>query len=197
MTHEPTPRRVFVESYGELSAAHTLMARSDVVHLREQAEPVDYIDDLGEPRQHFFDFIVTLADGDKVAIAYRPDESAVRKDLASTLRSIAAHMNPSVADRVVHMSERHLPREIVRDAKLLRAVRRDNRPEDDKAVAAIVETLLGVTTVGDLVRTSGLKGRAFRAIVRLIGDGILKIVGPHGITYATRVARYAAADGGL
>ncbi|MCJ2042235.1 Tn7 transposase TnsA N-terminal domain-containing protein [Methylobacterium sp. J-059] len=197
LTHEPTPRRVFVESYGELSAVHTLMARPDVVHLREQAEPVDYIDDFGVHRRHFFDFIVTLANGDKVAVAYRPHERAVRKDFASKLRLIAAQMNPSIADRVVHMSERHLPKEIVRDATLLRAVRRDNRPEDDAVVAAIVGTLLGVTTVGDLVRASGLKGRAFRAIVRLIGDGILKIVGTRGITYATRITRGTAAKGGL
>ena len=179
----------------ELKVAHVLLARPDVVHLREQAEPVPFVDVEGVDRLHYFDFVATLDTGAKVAIAVRPDERARRQDLDGTLRAIAAHMDPAVADRVVHMSERHLPRELVEDAKLLRAVRRDNRPDDDEAVTAIVATLNGVVTVGSLVRASGLQGRGFRAVVRLIGDGLLTIVGARGITYATRVARAANVEG--
>lgn len=189
LTNGPTPRRVRVESNIELKAAHVLLARPDVVHFREQAEPVFFVDGEGADSWHYFDFVVTLDTGEKVAIAVRPHERALRHDLDGTLRAIAAQMDPTVADRVVHMSEQHLPRDLVEDAKLLRAVRRDNRPEDDHAVAAIVATLNGVVSVGGLVRASGLHGRGFRAVVRLIGDGVLAIVGPRGITYATRVAR--------
>lgn len=194
LTNGPATRRVMVESNVELKAAHVLLARHDVVHLREQAEPVSFVDGEGKHRRHYFDFVVTLDTGEKVAVAVRPHERALRHDLDGTLRDIAAQMAPTVADRVVHMSERHLPRDVVEDARLLRAVRRDNRPEDDEAVAAIVATLNGVVTVGGLVHASGLHGRGFRAVVRLIGDGVLGIVGARGITYATRVAR--ASQGG-
>lgn len=194
VTNGPSPRRVMVESNVELKAVHVLLARHDVVHLREQAEPVSYVDAEGVDRLHFFDFVATLDTGEKVAVAVRPHERALRHDLDGTLRQIAAQMDATVADRVVHMSERHLPRDLVEDAKLLRAVRRDNRPDDDKAVAAIVATLNGVVTVDGLVRASGLDGRGFRAVVRLIGDGVLSIVGARGITYATRVVR--ASQGG-
>lgn len=196
LTNGPERRRLAFESNGEAKTAHVLLARPDVVDLREQAEPVSYVDALGYPRKHYFDFVATLATGERVAIAYRPHVKARRQGLDGTLRLIAAQMGRQVADRVVHMSELDLPRDLVHDAKLLHAVRRDDRPEDDRKLAAIAATLQGVTTVGDLVRASGLAGRGFRAVVRLIGDGTLDIVGPRGIGYATQVVRGAKRAGG-
>lgn len=195
LTGGPEPRRLQVESNGELNAAHILLARPDVVELREQAAPVAYLDEVDRDRLHHFDFVATLDTGERVAVAVKPEGAAERHDLKGTLRRIAAQMDPRIADRVVHFSERHAA-PAVHDAKLIRACHREDRPGDDDAMRRIVATLLGSVTVGDLVRTSGLAGAGFRAVVRAIGDGTLAVQGPGRIGYATRVARVDPAGEG-
>lgn len=196
LTNGTEPRRLLVESNGELGVAHVLLARRDVIELREQAAPVAYVDEDGADRVHFFDFVATIDTGERVAVAVKPEGTAERHDLQGTLRTIAAQMDPRIADRVVHLSERHASAAAVRDAKLIRSCRRDDRLGDDAVVRRLAETLLGTVTVGDLVRASGLKGSGFRAVVRAIGDGVLAVRGPAGIGYATRVAPVPPVEGG-
>ncbi|WP_419951621.1 hypothetical protein [Methylobacterium sp.] len=98
-------------------------------------------------------------------------------------------MPAEFADRVILVTENDLHRDLVHDAELIHEVRGDDAPEDDRIVTGLVGHLNGMTTVGSLVAASGLAGRAFRAAVRLIADGSLRIVGRRRIGYATQVER--------
>ncbi|OXE40924.1 hypothetical protein CCS92_15750, partial [Methylobacterium radiotolerans] len=67
VTNEDAPRQVFFESLGEFGLLTTLLARQDVVDIREQQEAV-YRDHAGVTRRHYFDFIVRMRHGLRKAL---------------------------------------------------------------------------------------------------------------------------------
>ena len=183
-------RRVITfESELERKVLLVLLARRDVVEVREQIAPVTYRDADGVEREHRFDFLVRRRDGRRILVAVKPLEIAVKHDLDGLIRLIARHVPRSLADSAIWMSERDVPRNAVFNATLLHSVRAGGSPEHDKVVEGIASTLAGITTVACLVAASGLAGDGFRAVVRLIDRGVLRMVGTGRIDYGTRIER--------
>ncbi|MCJ2120007.1 Tn7 transposase TnsA N-terminal domain-containing protein [Methylobacterium sp. J-001] len=189
VTRSERPRVITYESNVERRVLLVLLARPDVVELREQVEPVSYADADGIPRKHTFDFLVTRSDGTRILVAVKHSGWVLRHpEFEPELALIARKVPKRMADRVVMMTDREASRDQVHDAALIHSARADRRPEDDRVVNALAISLVGTTTVGALVAASGLEGRGFRAIVRLIAKGVLRR--PHGgrIAYGTEVS---------
>lgn len=184
-----SPCHVYAESSIEERVAVVLLTRPDVVRLEEQLKPVSYVDIHGENRQHWFDFRATFDDGHRIAIAVKPARKAIAMRLKEELDHLALQLHRSFADGVRLMTELDVPRDVVHDARLLHAVRRDPPCEADDAVRDLVASLAGTISVGDIVRHTGLGATAFRAVARQIGSGDIRVVGAPRIDYATRVAR--------
>ncbi|WP_092043601.1 hypothetical protein [Methylobacterium pseudosasicola] len=183
-------RRVIVfESELEHKVLLVLLARPDVVEVREQVAPVTYRDADGVERQHRFDFLVRRRDGQRILVAVKPWEIALAHDLDDLVRRIARHVPRALADRATWMSERDVPRDAVFNASLIHCVRADGIPEHDKVVEDIASTLVGTTTVACLVAASGLAGDGFRAVVRLVDRGLLRIIGNGRLDYGTKIER--------
>lgn len=190
------PTEIRVESGLEYRAANYLLARPDMADLQEQPEAIGYYDDDGVEHQHTFDFKATLKSGVRILIEVKPDEVAARIGLKRLLRTIARQVPKGTADRVLHLGEGFLTRRVLRNAQLVRSVRRDRECSADPVVRSVANSLVGCVKVGDIVRASGLEGLAFRAVVRMIGEGELRIVGNGRIDYATAVMRAGSlADG--
>ncbi|MCJ2105392.1 hypothetical protein MKK70_08365 [Methylobacterium sp. E-041] len=189
MTRGEHRRVITFESELERKVLLVLLARRDVVEVREQIAPVTYRDADGVEREHRFDFLVRRRDGRRILVAVKPLEIAVKHDLDGLIRLIARHVPRSLADSAIWMSERDVPRNAVFNATLLHSVRADGSPEHDKVVEGIASTLAGITTVACLVAASGLAGDGFRAVVRLIDRGVLRMVGTGRIDYGTRIER--------
>ena len=191
----PNPTRILYESKLESDAAYVLLARADVTDLQEQPPAVWYRDAAGRQRSHTFDFLATMSDGRRIAIAIRPQEKAQRKQLEALLRVIAPQLPRTFATDLAIITERHLPRDLVRDTRLIHSVRREPRGQDDDAIMAIMAGVRGGVTIGALVEASGLAGLGFRAIVRRIAaDGDLRISGPRPISHATTVSTARSDD---
>ncbi|MCJ2082488.1 hypothetical protein [Methylobacterium sp. J-090] len=189
VTRGEVPRIVTYESDIERRVLLVLLARPDVVEVTEQVEPVRFLDEDGLPRKHYFDFKAVRRNGDRGLIAVKKLEWIERHpEFEDQLRLIAAQVPRSVADRVILMTDADASRSAVHDAKLIHSVRADGATDYDASVRDIVSTLIGTTTVGCLVAASGLEGRGFRAVVRLIDDGTLRVVDHSRIGYETRVA---------
>ncbi|MDX3809524.1 hypothetical protein ACXIUS_05160 [Bosea thiooxidans] len=165
-----------------------LLARPDVVRLEEQLKPVEFIDLSGVSRRHWFDFRVTFSDGCRIAVAVKHSRKAAELRLSDELQNMASQLSRSFADGVALMTERDVGRDVLHDARLIHAARRDPPNEADARVREVVVSLAGSTTVAEIVRCAGGGAEAFRAIARLVGSGDIVPNSPR-LDYRTRVAR--------
>ncbi|MFH6780908.1 MULTISPECIES: hypothetical protein [Methylobacterium] len=179
-------RQIFFESLGEYRLLSVLLARRDIVDVREQQEAV-YRDDDGVVRRHYFDFVVTFVDGTRKALAYKPSDRALKLGFMEFLSDLATRISPEVADEIVLVSERDLPRDAVHNAVLFHDCRRDPPNPADAAVISVLSNIVGELSIGDLRDATGLGGDGYRAIVRLIGSGQLIVQGNARITSGTLV----------
>ena len=179
-------REIMCESGLERKAALFLLTHPQVADLREQPQAVRWTDAAEIDRRHTFDFLATLVDGRKVAVAVKPRVKAQRRRLPETLAVIAGQVAPTFADGVLLITEADLPRDTVHNAALLHHARRGADPDADLAVGRLV-TEAGQGTVGGLVAASGLEGAGFRAVMRLIASGTIRIPAAARIAYDTPV----------
>lgn len=164
-------RLIGAESNPERRTAFLLLARRDVVDLWDQPPVVHFRDAAGKKRRHTFDFLATLESGEKVAIAVKPLAKAKSQKLEATLAIIAPQIDPAFATSVALVTEADLDPVAVRNAVLIySAAREPFRDVDAEAAVRAALSTASEQTVGDVIAATGLKGRAFRAIVRLIAD---------------------------
>ena len=180
------PRQIFWESLGELAFLLFVLARLDIIDVREQQGAL-YRDDAGVLRRHFFDFVVTTGDGTRKAIAYKPSERVRALNFDAFLADLAGRISPNFADEVVLITERDLPPATIHNAKLMHACRRDPPGDADEAVLAVLATITGRISIADLRDAAGHGGEGFRATVRLIGSGRIVMEGTGRITDHTLV----------
>lgn len=180
------------ESGLEKKVAHFLLTHPQVADLREQPDAVQWLDAEGTLRRHTFDFLVTLKDGRKLAVAVKP--KARRRRLDQILAAIANQVPTGFADGVLVMTDEDVPRDVVHNAALLHHCRRGANPTHDAIVQRLVATP-GRGTVGQLVAASELGGAGFRAVVRLIANGTIQVQGGARIGYDTPVAWAGTTNG--
>lgn len=180
------PRQIFYDSSGELGVFHYSLARRDVVDIREQQEAI-YRDAAGTVRRHYFDAILTMRDGTRKAISYKPFRRAEAIHFADYLNDLAGRISPAIADEIVLITERDLPRSVLHNAALLHDCRRDPPGEADAAILNVLTKITGQISIADLRDATSYQGEAFRAIVRLIGSGDLVVQGSGRISGDTLV----------
>jgi len=188
------PRQIVFESKLECDIACVLLARPDVVDVLDQPPAVIYFDG-GKKRKHTFDFLVHLTDGRRIAIAVKPYEKAVKNHLSEKLKLIAAQLHHSFATEVMLMTEQHVSRAIIHDAKLIHTASRLSDPVADSEIMAVAGNLFGDVTIDALVKTSGLGARGFGAVIRLIADGSLFMASEPPINYTTSVRLGKTSEG--
>jgi len=173
-------RVIAVESHLEMNCALVLSARREVVELREQVA-FHWIDEVGRNRTHFFDFLVTLRDGSRIAIFVKPMRLSKKRKFVSEVRQIVPQMRSDFADRVVLMTDCDINPVELYNAELLHSVRLAD-PDIDCIAEAAVANLQGAVTVADLVKAIAIPGQGFRAVVRLVRNHILELVQNERIT---------------
>lgn len=176
---EPRPRSCVFESALEEKTALVILARRDVVELVDQPEAVAYEVD-GKRLEHTFDYLVTLRDGRRLAIAVKPERFVRSRGLDATMRTIAAQMPRTFADGIVTVSEAKIDPVLVANARLVHSVRRDPPSSLDAVVLRVAATLNGAVPISVLAAMAGAAdGRGFRAVVRQIAAGFLSA--PRGV----------------
>lgn len=187
-----SPREIMCESGLEKKVAHFLLTHPQVADLREQPPAVQWTDAAGKTHRYTFDFLVTMKDGRKIAVAVKPSARAERHRLADLLAMIATQLPRGFADGVLLITDADLPRDVVHNAALLHHARRAPDQDLDATVLSLAKEA-SVTTIGALVRESGRGGHAFRAVTRMIANGVISVIGQARIGYGTQIT--AANDG--
>lgn len=178
------------DSLTEKRVALVLLARPDVAKLENQVGFIWEASD-GSPHTHFFDFRATMVDGSRVAIMVKYDAKLKQEEFRTEVAEIAAQVTPEFANRVTLMTEKHLDPIDVFNATLFNSVRQPD-DEADAIMRQTIRGLNGASKVGDLIAHTGLKGRGFRAIARLIGLRELALQERVRVDYDSLVMRGAA-----
>lgn len=176
-------RHIRCESWTEYMALLAIKALCpglrDIV---EQPAPITYVDESGKTARHFLDFLVTLANGERVGVAVKPEASTRKTNFRAKLRLIAAAMPASFASRIVLITDLSLPRALRRWASAVRSCMADREhcptqaQRDDECAADLIGRLRGSVTIGTLTERLDLPdGRGWRAVMRAIADGLLSL----------------------
>ncbi|MBN7806462.1 TnsA endonuclease N-terminal domain-containing protein [Agrobacterium rosae] len=181
------PRRIVFESKLEQRVLYLILARPDIHDVWDQPPAIEYRNAKGALKRHTFDYLITLTDGRKLAIAVKPATRADRLRFREELVLIKAAAPLGFADDVVLVTERLFTRSAANNAARLHEFRRTPDPDADGVVRRLVADHTGEMSITDLVMTSGLEGRGYRAAFRAIYDGFLDADKNVEITPATRV----------
>lgn len=183
----PDNRVMIYHSRTEHDAIMAHMYRPETRDLREQVK-FEWHDEAGEVRSHYFDFVQHTTDGRKLAYMVKA-AARVRGSFAEKAPIIACQaIDRGGYDDVRLLTEKDIDPVELANAMLIHGSRRPD-PVPDEAAARAVDMLEAAVTVGELVLRIGHHGMGFRAIVRLIGRGVLRLRDDERVTYASVVFR--------
>ncbi|WP_263846338.1 Tn7 transposase TnsA N-terminal domain-containing protein [Roseobacter sinensis] len=161
------------ESNLEWNFAAITLTRNDVADLIEQPFKVAFKDKEGRTRHHTFDYLVILTSGRRIAVAVKRAQKARSSKLVEDLEMIATQLPPELADGVSLFTDEHFEQWEAWNAHHFHLC---NKTIDERADVAVLDQVRGVVgsiSIGDLVRLTGLGGRAYQAIVRAIFSNVL------------------------
>lgn len=182
-------RQTWYEAEIELKFGFLAKARPDVAAVVEQPPAVRYVDDDGVERRHTFDWLVVMKDGTRLLVAVKPAALVEKSGIRDVIRLVSEQISRTVAGYVVLFTDEQLTAVDLFNANLLHHVLKDEFPEDDAIVTRIASGLRGSETIASLVDRSKLGGWGFKAIVRAIADGRLRLIEYRKIDYDAVVAR--------
>ncbi|MBJ2153961.1 TnsA endonuclease N-terminal domain-containing protein [Paracoccus sp. IB05] len=112
----PRPRVIQFESMLEYRFLCLTLVRDDVVDIVEQPPALVYQRQDGTRAHHTFDFLLRMADGERIAVAIKPAERVIRRDFMTELRHVAAAMPKHFAHRIKLVTDEHLDKRAAADA---------------------------------------------------------------------------------
>lgn len=179
--------RLGTESHFETNATLLLAYRPTTLDIVEQVG-FDWYDEYGEYSTHFIDLVETRIDGRVIGYAVRPMVRASEKYIRKLARIKEQAVAQCFLDDFRLFTEEDVCPVELHNAKLFHAVR---RPDGfaDPVVEEVARSASGVTTVGALVDQTRLDGMGFRAVVRLIRSGHLKMLRHERIERSSEVFR--------
>ena len=178
-------RVVQVESHLELCWCLCLSLRSDIADLREQVG-FDWFDEHGKYHTHYFDLFVTRTDGTRIACAIRPLARTGGRFGRQMPRIAEQARRSRFADDVRLLTDRDLDPVELHNAWLLHGARVGD-PQADVIAADVFAAMSGTVTLAELTARTGLGATGFRALLRLVRSGHLRLFRTERITSATSV----------
>lgn len=158
-----------------LERAFVLIALADcnTTDIVEQPFTLRFVDSESRPRRYTFDYLVTMRDGRRVAVEVKNSQQASKPKVISKVRDAASRLVPDYADEVVLFTEKNFTRTQVENAEQFLNCQREADPNADNRLLAVISSLQGSMSVGDLVKISGLAERGYPAVVRAMYSNLL------------------------
>jgi len=173
-------------SLGEYRTRLIALSEPDTIDVLEQVGPVPWIDGTGKPHRHYIDQVVVKVDNSRLGLTDKPYRKVTPAFEAEIAQVDAAARRMGVIDQLYLVTEYARDPVKLHNADLFRGCR-DTDPEVDALAREVVETLLGETSLQDLVAEIHRGPRGFRALVRLIRSGLLRMVLEEKISHSTLV----------
>ncbi len=180
-------RIVQLESWGEGRAYLVLRANPNVIEIREQY-PVGYLNAKGKPATHYFDLLVVLKDGRKVAYAVKPLSRVEKTNLVNELRLVRKAAVPKILDEVRLITDRHFTPARAHNAERLYMLARSF---DDHQYREFLMQIKGsdfVGTIGTLLSNLGLGSSGFAMVLRAAFDGHINFDLDHELRMESQIS---------
>ncbi|RWR04141.1 PDDEXK family nuclease [Paenirhodobacter populi] len=186
--------RFQAESHTELLNLLILNASPEVADLREQVL-FSYGPKLED--HHYFDALAVHRNGRRIAYTVKPEAHLHRrrKDDPKGLPFLERMQiitwwvrKQRFADDVRLITEADLDPVLVHNAKIIAAVREPD-PEADGAAWLQVRHVIGARTLRDLTQSISMDARGYRALLRLIRNGRLRVQAGQRISPSILVTR--------
>lgn len=181
-------RQIISASQHERDTCLLTLADPNLWNLHDQPKPVNYVDFDGRQRTHRFDYLAVYRDGTKCGLAVKPEDRAIKLNFRQTLIAIRRDLPKGFADKVFLVTERNRRPIEVQNAMLLNFFRRCIDAEADALIADQISAVSEETSIFDLVKPTGLRGRGYRAAFRAIYAGLLQANTRERITINSIVA---------
>ncbi len=166
-------RQLIFESDLERKCLLVLLSQRAVVDIWDQPPQITYRNQVGKLSSHTFDFLITLEDRKKIAIAVKPGVLAERNGFDREFALIKTQIAKQFADDALLVTDGSFSAAEVRNAELLHMFRQAEDVEADVAIQQILRGMNCETSLGQVVAATGLQGRAFRAGFKAIFDGLV------------------------
>jgi len=192
VVHLPTwdrPRIVHFESKLEQRVLFLLLATGDIVDIWEQPPCVNYLSEAGRRKHHFFDFLVRMGCGERVAIAVKPLKVAKRTRFVSELRLIREAVNKDFADQVRLITDADFTRSEALNAERYYDFKRHAEIGWRHKLEAALENVPLPMEIGELVCRLGNGVVGYRTIFIAIYEGVLAADKTVKINHQTLVSR--------
>jgi|GEM_PF-6013572 len=177
------------ESHLEGSCLFVAMADPEVVHIWDQPSSVTYACEDGREVAYTADALIEYRSGYKVLVETKPFAVAQRRNTELKLKHIEQFLPPEFANRISLFTEKSCPKWFVADARRLHEFSKHPDREADDAVRNVIDRLVGETTMGALVRETGLAGRGFRAAYRAVFRGEIRRLKAASLTTGSLLAK--------
>jgi hypothetical protein len=182
-------RLIGFASRPEKYAGESFSLDADITHFVEQYPRVPYHDGK-KVRHHTFDYYTVRDPGVRCCVAIKHSSRVEKSGIRTILKLIAEQAGRKVADEIVLMTEADFSRNERFNAELVHELRRHPVPEHDDYIRKITAEIIGVVTIADVVKMSGLAAEGFRATVRLVADRFFRLADVDDrMDYHTRIRR--------
>lgn len=170
------PQAYSCEAWGEANGLFVFLARPEIVDVWAQPAKISYIDVNGKPLTYTFDFRLTFKNGFKLAVEYKAEAYANHVTIVSLIDHIRPQLSGDFAHDAVILHENSFHQFELRNAKMIHNYRRFDEPAADAAVERIIANINGPVTLGEIADAAEIGSFGYRAAVRAVGDGKLKLV---------------------
>ena len=167
------PRVVFFESKLEQRVLFLLLARGDLIDLWEQPPAITYWDEEGRRRTHFFDFLIRLSSGRRVAIAVKPAKRASRIGFVRDLQCIRKAMTKDFADDLVLITDQDFTKAEALNAERYHEFSRSRNEVAFERLRDAIRSMSFPTSVGALAKSLDAGDQSFRTVFIAIYEGLL------------------------
>ena len=175
-------------SLGEYRTRLIALAEPDTIDVIEQVGPFPWTDEKGERHHHYIDQIVVKNDGRRLGLTDKPYRRVTPAFQAEIAQVDAEARKRGAINRLYLVTEYARDPIKLYNADLFRGCR-DADPEADALALAVVTDLSGDVPLQSLVAEINRGPRGFRALVRLIRQGILRLAQEEKIKPTTLVIR--------
>jgi hypothetical protein len=176
------------ESNAEYGAALETLLLPDFHNIEAQVQPIDYLHPTGEWRQHYYDLLVTLRCGKRIAYYVKAGSRLRHRDVQEEYLAICEYTPHSLCDEIKVVSSARYTRDAISNLQMIWNLLQRPDPSLDRHVLDVAKSEV-YWDIRGLLSYCNLSTPAmgWQSVMRLIGKGLIEADIYNRISHYTRI----------